>query len=88
MESVLDEIRRQGVRVTSDDLDEGACSVAAPILNQRGEIEAALSIAGPSARFTAERIEEYTDWHRQPLNGSVSPGLIADTVMAGLEKIY
>lgn len=55
----LKTIRQQGYAVTSDDLDEGACSVAAPIFNQLGSIEAALSIAGPAVRFSEEHITHY-----------------------------
>lgn len=56
---LLKQIRDQGYVVTSDDLDEGAHSIAAPILDHRGRVVAAVSVAGPSNRFTNDRIERY-----------------------------
>jgi len=50
----LEVIRRQGYAVTADDLDLGATSIAAPILGGGGELIAALSVAGPTERFTPE----------------------------------
>lgn len=55
----LTDIRTDGYVVTSDDLDWGAHSIAAPIRNHAGRVVAALSVAGPSERFTPERIEKY-----------------------------
>lgn len=55
----LETVRTQGYAVTSDDLDEGACSVAAPIFNQSGAIEGAISIAGPAGRFSEACISHY-----------------------------
>lgn len=59
LENVLRTIREQGHIVTADDLDLGAHSVAAPIWNYDGRVIAAISIAGPSARFTPEVVERY-----------------------------
>lgn len=59
LEGLLKTIREQGYIVTADDLDLGAHSVAAPIWNYEGRVVAAISIAGPSARFTPEAIERY-----------------------------
>ena len=55
----LYEIQQQGFVVVVDELDVGAHSVAAPIFNHNEHVVAALSIAGPSVRFTSEKIEEY-----------------------------
>ncbi len=49
-------IRVQGYAITSNDLDEGATSVAAPIRDHTGRVVAALSVAGPSPRFSQERV--------------------------------
>ncbi len=49
-------IRAQGYAITSNDLDEGATSVAAPIRDHAGQVVAAISVAGPSQRFSEERI--------------------------------
>lgn len=47
----LTHIRAQGYSVSDEDLDEGACSIAAPIRNHKGEAVAAISIASPKSRF-------------------------------------
>lgn len=59
LEEYLCQIRQQGYTVSADDLDVGAHSVAAPIRDYRGQVIAALSIAGPSHRFTDKHIESY-----------------------------
>ncbi len=56
---LLDEVRRQGYLVISDDLDVGAHSVAAPIRGRNGEVIAAISVAGPSSRFTPRHVDRY-----------------------------
>lgn len=49
-------IREQGFAVSDEDLDLGACAIAAPIRNRYGEIVAGISIASPASRFgPAER---------------------------------
>jgi DNA-binding IclR family transcriptional regulator len=55
----LDQIRRRGYAVTTEELDIGATAVAAPILDRRGRIVGGLSIAGPSERI-APRLETVT----------------------------
>lgn len=52
-------IRRDGYVVTQGDLDWGAASIAAPIRDHNGKVVAAVSCAGPVARFTPERVERY-----------------------------
>lgn len=59
LERRLQEIREQGYIVTADDLDLGAHSIAAPIWNYDGCVAAAISIAGPSVRFTADVVTRY-----------------------------
>lgn len=59
LEELLEQIQEQGYIVSADDLDIGAHSVAAPIWNYGGRVIAAISIAGPSSRFTPEAIERY-----------------------------
>lgn len=52
----LQTIRGAGYAISDEDLDLGACSVAAPIRNGTGEVIAGISIAAPKARFgSAER---------------------------------
>jgi IclR family KDG regulon transcriptional repressor len=59
LEELLQKIRQQGYVVTADDLDVGAHSIAAPIRDHQGQVVAAISVAGPSSRFTAEHIDRY-----------------------------
>lgn len=65
LEQLLREIRAQGYVVTADDLDIGAHSIAAPIWDHRGRVVAAISVAGPSNRFTDDRIRKYVELVRQ-----------------------
>lgn len=58
---LLHQIRRQGYVVTADDLDEGACSIAAPVRDHRGQVVAAISVAGPSERFSEACIKRYVE---------------------------
>lgn len=58
-EKRLAHIREQGYAIVIDELDAGAQSVAAPIRDYRGQVVAAISIAGPSDRFTDDCIARY-----------------------------
>jgi len=57
----LAKIREQGYSITIDELDDGAHSITAPIFNANGKILAAMSIAGPSVRFSDTTIERYIE---------------------------
>jgi IclR family KDG regulon transcriptional repressor len=61
LEKVLDQILRDGYHVAVGDLDEGVHSIAAPIRNYAGRVVAAVSIAGPSQRFSADKIRYCID---------------------------
>ncbi len=54
----LHKIRRQGYAVSKGEWVLEASGIAAPILDQFGRITAALTISGPSQRFTEEKIHE------------------------------
>ncbi len=54
----LARIREQGHAVGNQELEIGFVSVAAPVRNHEGQVIAALSVGGPSARLTKERIDE------------------------------
>lgn len=62
---ILLEIRQSGYHVCENDLDEGAFSVAAPIRDHRGEVTAAISIAGPVLRLDDKRLESHIKAVRQ-----------------------
>lgn len=64
----LEELRREaagvleaGYAITHGDRELGASAVAAPIRTADGRIGAALSMSGPSSRFTADRVGHYVD---------------------------
>ncbi len=57
----LAEIRERGVCVTRGDLETGACSIAAPIRNHNGVVVAAISAAGPEARFGPPDVPRIVD---------------------------
>lgn len=57
LESVLDRCRRLGWTTEYEENETGGACVAAPVFSPAGEAIAAVSIAGPSARFEPETIE-------------------------------
>lgn len=50
-----------GYGVTHGERELGASAVAAPILHSDGRLIAALSVSGPTSRFTADRLPRYVD---------------------------
>ncbi|MBH0122204.1 IclR family transcriptional regulator [Rhodococcus sp. CX] len=50
-----------GCAITHGERELGASAVAAPILSADGRVLAALSISGPTSRFTADRVARYVD---------------------------
>jgi IclR family transcriptional regulator, KDG regulon repressor len=60
MLSELLKIHRDGYAVSHGEWTADASGVAAPIFDLNGEIIAALTISGPTQRFTLEAISQYT----------------------------
>ena len=56
LEAVLAECREVGWTSEFEENEMGGVCVAAPIFDPHGEVVAAVSIAGPAARFTKETI--------------------------------
>ncbi|WCK54045.1 IclR family transcriptional regulator [Aneurinibacillus sp. Ricciae_BoGa-3] len=54
----LEEIRHKGYAISVGEREEGAAAVSVPLFNRRGQLVAALSVSGPSNRFTMEQMEE------------------------------
>lgn len=54
----LASVRQRGYATDEGENEEGARCVGAPIFDRRGNVAAALSIAGPAFRSSATRIEE------------------------------
>lgn len=52
----LERVRARGYATSIDELEDGLSAVAAPVFGAGGDAIAALSISGPSARLTPERI--------------------------------
>lgn len=57
----LAEIRAVGYACTSDELGVGVSTVAAPVFNCYGNIAACLNISGPVSRFTADKVDSFTE---------------------------
>jgi IclR family acetate operon transcriptional repressor len=54
----LDKVREQGFALDREECEEGACCIAVPIANARGDVEAALGISAPATRLTPRRVDE------------------------------
>lgn len=60
LEEVLAQIRRDGYTVAINDLEPATHSIAAPIYDHSGQVVAGVSIAGPSHRFSPEKIRRFS----------------------------
>ena len=54
-------IRKRGYAVSHGERVEGASSVSAPIFNFRNQVIGAISISGPTSRFSKEKVNEIFD---------------------------
>ncbi|WP_422935713.1 IclR family transcriptional regulator [Sinomonas sp. P47F7] len=57
----VDQTRRDGYAMTSDERDEGATGLAAPVFDSMGDLMGALGISGPSLRVTPEKCRAWID---------------------------
>lgn len=57
--TILGRIRDNGYNIALNDVDDGAFSVAAPIIDANGKVVAGLSIAGAMVRFDEDRRSDY-----------------------------
>lgn len=53
----LHEIRAQGFAINAEEAEVGAISIGAPVRDRDGEVVAAMSVAGPTARMLPDRDE-------------------------------
>jgi DNA-binding IclR family transcriptional regulator len=53
----IEEIRTQGFAVDNEELSSGLRCVAAPVFDHTGRADYAISVSGPTARMTPERID-------------------------------
>lgn len=58
LKAELEKIRHQGYAVDQMEHEYGIKCIGVPVFNKDGSVCAAISISGPSLRFTDERIEE------------------------------
>lgn len=56
----LQEIKKQGFSVSVEELHEGVVSISAPIKNNRSEVIACVTVAGPKQRLTPSAIPRIT----------------------------
>jgi DNA-binding IclR family transcriptional regulator len=61
----LGAIRGNGYAFSYEETDIGAWGVATPILNGRGQVVAAIGVAGPTTRFSEETANRYVELCRQ-----------------------
>jgi IclR family acetate operon transcriptional repressor len=54
----LEKVRDQGFALDREECEEGACCIAVPIVNARGDVEAALGISAPATRLPPRRVDE------------------------------
>ena len=54
----LDEVRRRGYAVTSEELEPGLVAIASPVYREGGVVVAALSVSGPVTRLDPPRLGE------------------------------
>ncbi|MEK7787902.1 MAG: IclR family transcriptional regulator [Chloroflexota bacterium] len=54
----LAQVREQGYAIANEELETGFVVVGAPVFNHEGQVVAAISVGGPGARMTAERLSE------------------------------
>ncbi len=57
LEAELEEVRRRGFAIAVDELEVGYAAAAAPVRDHQGDVVAAVSVGGPSARLRPERGE-------------------------------
>ncbi len=70
----LKKVRELGYAVSYGEWIEDAAGVAAPILDQNGEVVAALSISGPIQRFNDEKVILYSEEAKR-ITGQISRGM-------------
>jgi len=55
----IDEAVHQGYAVSHGEREDGLSAVAVPVVGRSGSVVAALSLSGPTMRFTDERVAEF-----------------------------
>jgi DNA-binding IclR family transcriptional regulator len=74
LEPLLEELaraRRRGYATTASELEQGLNAVAAPVLDARGRVVAAVEIWGPTFRLSLRRLPELA-WHARDTAAAIS----------------
>ena len=61
MQEWIDEAAQQGYAVSHGEREAGLSAVAVPILGRSGTVVAALTLSGPTVRFTDDRVAVFAD---------------------------
>jgi DNA-binding IclR family transcriptional regulator len=61
MRTWVDEAAERGYAVSHGERDEGLSAVAVPILGRSGTVVAALTLSGPTVRFTDDRVATFAE---------------------------
>jgi DNA-binding IclR family transcriptional regulator len=61
MQEWIDEAAEQGYAVSHGERDAGLSAVAVPILGRSASVVAALTLSGPTVRFTDDRVATFTE---------------------------
>ncbi len=51
-------MKREGIAIDDEETEIGVKCIASPVKNSTGSVIAALSVSGPSARFSGKRIND------------------------------
>ena len=54
----LEQVRKDGYATTRGDVTLGAAAIAAPIFDRSGVLQGVVSLRGPEARMTGERVKQ------------------------------
>jgi DNA-binding IclR family transcriptional regulator len=57
----LEQIRERGYALANEELEVGFIAIGAPIRNHNGQVVAAISVGGPRARLTQDKILEFAN---------------------------
>ncbi|MDQ0495217.1 MULTISPECIES: IclR family transcriptional regulator [Paenibacillus] len=55
----LQDIREKGYATSYEEREPGAAAVAAPVVNRKGQVAAALSVSGPVSRLAPETLHDF-----------------------------
>jgi DNA-binding IclR family transcriptional regulator len=61
MREWIDEAAQHGYAVSHDERDVGLSAVAVPVLGRSGTVVAALTLSGPTVRFTDDRVSAFAE---------------------------